>query len=256
MKYLPLFEISVGHSFYEDGHCPDVRVVANAATAVLLGKHRAVVKDRPSGAVVLVPVDDEGLPVIAFPAGASATFEIRVDGDEFHWVTDRTGMPAMHIDVPGLSTLVPALTPAAYPVTFTAKSARWVYYVVTDVAIGAGTGVVTIADTGASPVLFGTTNIRDLAALPDNSDPVAKRLAARYPSKRLLRFVSDAAITMSEQARKYLELRVDGSTVQEFLPNPSLDVVGRINVGSPAAAADTVYSVIEHFAQNTAMPAN
>jgi len=255
MKYEPLFEISIVHPYYEDGRCPDIRVVASAESDALLRQHRAIVKGRPQGVLVVVPVNDEGTLHLPFPDGAAVSFDVRVTGEDFHLVTDRTAMPPMKVDIAGLSALAPSASPASYAVTFTARPARWVYYVVTDVPKGTGTGDLTIVDMGASPLVFGDANKRDLVAAPDESDPVARRLAALYPDKRRLRFVSDAAVPAREASRKYVELRVDGSMVREHLPNPSIRAFSRIGVGDPAAAMDVVYTVIEHFTQSAGIPA-
>lgn len=246
MKYVPLFEVSVHHNYYEKGCCPDIRIMASAGSEALLHRHRAIVKQQERGVVVIVPVHDNGRPCIPFPAEASASFQLRIEGEEFHLVTDRATMPPLTVDIANLSTLVPSMTPSSYTVEFHAKSVRWVYYVVTN----SNSGEVSIVDLHSSPLNFGESNTRDLVATPDDADPIAKQLAARHPTRRRFRFISDTLVTMSEQPRKYLELRIDGTMVQEHLPNPSMGAFARLTSGG-----DILYNVIEHITQGSTLVA-
>jgi hypothetical protein len=283
MKYKPLFEVSLDHPYYENRRCPDVSVVASAETEALLRRHRAVWKARPNGAVVAVPVDSLGAPSVPFPADASLTFELHVVSADFHLITDTADILAIdapvytnpetetplavqvlnlvdrgtaerfdtrvlaRIEITHLSTLTPSVSPTRFDIALTARSARWAYYVVTDVPAGTSTGVVRIVDTDPAPsggaLVFGEA--RDLVGVPDANDPVAAVLAARFPGKRRIRFVSDLPITRSERSRKYLELRVDDQAVAESLPNPSIAAYTKIDMEEPAPT-DAWYGVIEY----------
>ena len=58
MKYMPLFDISIAHPYYDDARCPDVRVVVGEKSEALVRQHRLVQKSRSDGILVLAPVND------------------------------------------------------------------------------------------------------------------------------------------------------------------------------------------------------
>lgn len=288
MRYRPLFEISITHGYYTDPRCPDVRVVPGVGCAALLSRHRLVLKPGKDGIVVLTPVDAAGRPLVPLAPAAALTFDLRVENDDFPLFTELTaittkrtpvytnaGMPApggelslvdrdagrlprstlAMVEITGADSLLPAMTPANFKVRFTPKSGRWLYYVVSDAPAGSA-GAFRISDGDPAPpgpsVVFNAGDARDLVASPDASDPVAAALAARYPTMRRLRFVSGAAVTSSERARRYLELHLDGVRALESLPNPSLRSFARVGLGAPPVMADAWYCVIEHRAAGLA----
>jgi hypothetical protein len=163
------------------------------------------------------------------------------------------------LEIAGLSGFMPSMPPASFRVAFDARKARWVYYVVTDVPAETTTGALRIVDADPAPsggaLVFGELNARDLVATPDANDPVARALAARFPGKRRIRFVSDAPVAASARGRKYIEFRTNGISVEETLPNPSIAAYTRVEVGEPAAPVDAWYGVIEVMTQGAMLPA-
>ena len=126
--------------------------------------------------------------------------------------------------------------PGLFQIAFEAKRVRWKYFVVTDNS----SATFTIADNGDTPVLFSDTNRTDLNQNPDASDKIASMLAEQYPAMQRFRFVSDDLIDCRQQARKSLQLLLDGSKVVDPLPNPSL---------RNFTTGDALYQVVKYFSQ-------
>lgn len=336
MKYLPLLDLSLTHTYYSDGRCPDFRVTPTAATLNLLKNHRCILRFQPNGVQVLCPVTGDGEQFIPVSAGAVFAFVLYVNNPGFPWFTDLseharvaaplltnadlgeaepvqlaltsrramstesfavqrpaneerfvlsgypspetqardmavaglTGVPSVsgydapskHITVDSLAAsegsgfsvmyqTIPKqpwgifaeveihssdswpeilVGPARFEIAFTAKRARWSYYVVTD----RGDAQFQIQDREEPPLVFSSQNRRDLSQEPDLADDVAKSLAEQYPDLRRIRFVSDESVPCSDRSRKSIQLRMDGDLVGGILPNPSprnysmVDVLG------------------------------
>jgi hypothetical protein len=105
-------------------------------------------------------------------------------------------------------------TPKTFRVVFTAKHARWKYYVVLD----NNTLSPTIEDKD-KVVTFNEST--DLSKVSDPSDEIAKKLMEQYPNRRYFRFVSDSFIPCRQTTRKAVQLQLNGEKVVGTLPNPS-----------------------------------
>ena len=119
-----------------------------------------------------------------------------------------------------------AAGPDEFHIAFTAKEARWKYYII---ATSNGTNF-RIEDKDASPILFSDKNQTNLNQQPDSSDDVAIALAEQYPDMQRTRLVSDGLTPCQQQARKSIQLYLGNDQVAGALPNPSLRNYSTIDV--------------------------
>ncbi len=92
MKFLPVFDVRVTHSYYADGRCPDFLVEPTSRTQKLLRDHRCVAKTRPDGIGVLAAVDAKGKLFIPIPRDATFAFHLRLQNADFPLFTDLAGV--------------------------------------------------------------------------------------------------------------------------------------------------------------------
>jgi hypothetical protein len=104
-----------------------------------------------------------------------------------------------------------------FQIRLEAKKAKWIYYFVTDLSATRGAFAIT-SDQSATTLKF--------SAIPaDDSDTLAKALNAQYPTEAgfsLNRFVSDQPVSSQEGAIRGLQLKQDGQTIFDVLPNPAI----------------------------------
>lgn len=106
-----------------------------------------------------------------------------------------------------------AAGPDVFQLEFSARQARWSYYVVTD---NASATLRIVDQSKAGPLTF------EPARQPaPATDRVAADLAARYPGLRVVRLVSTAAVPCRQTARRSLQLFADTTLAIAGLPNPS-----------------------------------
>ena len=91
MKYVSLFSVSVRHSYYTKGKCPDFVMEPTRATQRLLNNHRLIFKTEPFGLRVLVPVTAQQTPLIPLMPGTTLTFQMRLTSPGFPLFTDLAG---------------------------------------------------------------------------------------------------------------------------------------------------------------------
>jgi hypothetical protein len=122
--------------------------------------------------------------------------------------------------------------PAQYVIPFTARSLRWCYYVVTSAAVGADAVRLTVGAPAAETrgLAFAAADAkRDLTQLPDVADPIGESVLARQPpGRRVLRFLADQPVALSDRPIRQIALEVDGQRQFENLPNPSPDALGAL----------------------------
>lgn len=133
----------------------------------------------------------------------------------------------------------------SFRITFGAKKARWIYYVLTD-----GTNLQSVLPTLEDKeriISFGEAELLDFSkgAVPD--DGIARGLAERYPGGRCFRFVSSGLVPCSQRPRKSIQLRLNGNGVMGPLPNPPLPNY-RIDLRD-SEREHTLYQVIRNFIQ-------
>lgn len=90
MRYLALFDLEIIHSYYADKSCPDFEVKPTPETQRLLDAYRCVVKYLSHGLRVLIPVNENGLPIYRFPEEAVFAFHLRLRNPYFELFTDMT----------------------------------------------------------------------------------------------------------------------------------------------------------------------
>jgi len=122
---------------------------------------------------------------------------------------------------------LPADDPAVFTLTFAPKEAYWTYYFVTN--RNDDPALFQIQDTDAAPISFSAQNRTDLNDHPDPDDAVAAMLAEQYPEMKRIRFISDEALACRQQARKNVQLVLNGDTLVQPLPNPSFRNPTRLN---------------------------
>lgn len=276
MKHRPLADLRVRHAYYADGRCADLTITPSAAGARTAARLRWIVKNESDGVRVLAPVDEGGGPFIALD-GARVELELRVANPELALFTELAeirGMTAPVFVNPGgqaggalvlqeqpgrrLSPGVLAEVaiggvdaawlvdgPARFTLELATRSARWVYYVVTDLHDGDielvdGDGLVFAPGTGV-----------DLHAAPDPGDRQAAELAARYPGARLLRFTSVGPVACSDAPRRRLELRHAGERLPLRVPGPSLTNYAshEFIVDSVPQRQESLFRVVKHLTQ-------
>lgn len=152
---------------------------------------------------------------------------------------------AIDVDDALLQASLAAGRPRAFLVAFARKAVRWCYYLVT--TLSTPLAGLTIADASpgdpAGHVVFGSGGRTDLAAEPDAGDETALDLARRYPGRRIVRFVSDAAVPCRQSPVKNLELHAADARLFAALPNPSLSNFAALRAaGSPTR--EVLYEVV------------
>jgi hypothetical protein len=188
-----------------------------------------IVRGRPVAGQPLSAFTIEGLGQVAQPASYDPTTRVIAvntrtahPGDAFK-ISYETAPPRARgvfaeVEIQ-LNNTMPDLAagPGQFQVAFSAKKARWKYYLITD-------RVDTrfqIEDKGAEPLAFSDKNRTDLNQQPDPADEIAQALAEQYPHMQRWRFVSDEPVPCRQQARKSIQLRLNGQPLFEALPNPS-----------------------------------
>ena len=129
---------------------------------------------------------------------------------------------ALTLDAPLLK---PMATPRAFVVPFTSANMRWAYYVVTDFSGDLSTLTVADATPGGAPraINIADAGRLELAAANVSGDPVGMDLLARYPTRRVMRLLSDAPVVSRDTPLGSLDLRFNGAALISHLPNPPPD---------------------------------
>jgi hypothetical protein len=282
MRYTPLLNLRLTHTYTADRRCTDFQIEPTLETRKLLDNYRCILRPVPGGVRVLMAVAADGAPFIAPRKGMSFAFQLRLRNPDFALFTDLTkidklaaplytnagvtaGEPVQLELVSRASPAAPprasgaladveidygdsaptiAASPRVFQIDFQAKQARWKYYIVTDSA----DAKFRIEDKEKeAPLAFGAAV--DLKRQPDRSDDVATALARQYPEMRQLRLVSEAAIPCRQTARKAIQLFVDDNLALASLPNPSPRnySIGVEQDGLPAENA--LFQVVKYVTQ-------
>jgi len=267
MKFLPLFDLKLKHSYYADGKCLDFLIAPTPSTDTMLRNHRCVLKSRPDGISVLTAVDEQLKLFIPLPQEATFTFQLQLQNSDFPLFTDLTQFAtkdtfkkiiypvkaSLGSDVFATVDIYNSFQqvseePAISEISFAARQSRWTYYFITDLS---DEGVVfRIIDTDASdPELFPDSHRTELNRNPDPLDPVAKMLTEQYPDMRCLRFVSGGLIPCRQVPRKNLQFRLGDSKIFEHLPNPSYRNYSRMNVdvNGNLQQQDTLFQIVKYI---------
>jgi hypothetical protein len=136
-----------------------------------------------------------------------------------------------------------------FQIQFTAKAARWKYYLLTDQK--GSNGRFTIEDKVAtgSPIGFSVQNRTFLNEAPDELDELATALARQYPELQRFRFVSNEPVRCSDAPRQNLELRSGSNTIFGVMPNPSIGNYSKIKqmIDGKPQEQDSLHHVIKYL---------
>lgn len=282
MKFLPALTVRITHSYYVDGRCPDFHIAPTPDTARVLRNHRSVLKSFPDSVSVMIPVGEAGKPFIAYPTETKFAFYLRLQNEDLPLFTDLSALngksvprytnTVLHLgqggelqldsgsgmEIPstakrGVFAIVEIVSnvtagllssqPPEFSVAFKAKPLRWRYYLITDEA----NAVFNIKDNRdkGTPLEFSGPISTTLSQSSDGSDDVIAQLASKYPGLRCLCFVSKDRIVCQENVRESIWLIMDGHTLSDPLPNPSLQRYAKVK----AEQEEFVFHVIKYFSQ-------
>jgi hypothetical protein len=253
VKFAPIFSIACRHSYYTDGVCHDLDIVATADTERLLKNHHCLLRSRSDGVLCSAELSNDGSMLIAVGPEETLTFNLILKNAGFALITDMAtiakqqsplftpadaevskggslqltssdqvlgnGVLAL-VEIPGKVFANPGMPTVQYSVDFVAKQALWLYYCITDLDVAGRDLQVLDLGTSGTPIVFSTKNRTDLGQTPDPDDPLAMELAGRYPDLSRLRFASDASVASRESPRS-LALQLDGHHFPDILPAPS-----------------------------------
>lgn len=280
MKYAPILDLRVTHSFYTDGVCADFAIEPSDETARLLDDHRCVLRTSPSGVRVQTALDDStGQPLVPLSSNAVMSFRLALQNGDFALFTDLAAVEALSSPLftnaapaggdPGELTLVQgsaARPPGVFVeaevhldgwgfggggvptflVAFEARQWRWAYYCVTDLVPSPDDLTIVDSSPSGTPdvLVFSAANTTQLHVNPDPNDPIGVQLTGRYPTMRCLRMLSDDAVACREEPRKYLELWHGTDRLSGPLSNPSVRRVSRIN--TPGQPQDLLFQIVKY----------
>jgi hypothetical protein len=127
-----------------------------------------------------------------------------------------------------------------FEVVFNVKEARWKYYLVADSTMTSAA----LSDQD-QVVVFAASDQTDLTKSPDPADPIAARLAQRYPNRQTFRFLSSAFIPCQQSARKGIQLQLNGTKAMDSLPTPALQ---SYSLDTRNATQEyTLYQIVKYF---------
>jgi len=157
------------------------------------------------------------------------------------------------VEIEVKSDLVNLKTPAQpapeYRISFRAKSARWAYYCVTNLAnsLAEYSVVDEPPSNGGAALVFGDDWKIDLETNPDPFDRLAQQLAEQYPTFKRYRFMSNDLIDCRQAARKGLKLQLGSNKLPGALANPSIRnfATVRIKIGDSVQEQDCLTEVVK-----------
>jgi hypothetical protein len=254
MSYRPLFELAITHAYLGDS-LPGPAAVPDQQTEARLRGLRLIGKPSSGRFRIFGEFDSEGALRVALPGPLPLRFVIERPGLELAFATDMAALipaslytdegapagnpqqlrpkPRTKADDPlpfalaavELTRAQVAAAAAGKPrrctVTLPVVTARWCYYLVTDLpnplpewSIGRGGGA-----KDPAPVFRDDGRLE----LTDSTegDATGAMLRRQNPGLRVLRFLSDAPFAARQAVVRGLELHVGGTRLFGALPNPS-----------------------------------
>jgi hypothetical protein len=289
MKYEQLLSISLKHTYYKDGLCPDFTVspqryteamlkrdaekrhnnknteklLDEKDTATLLRNYRCLVKPKENGIDIYVPVNDNKKPIIQFANDTQLSFELRLKNSEFPLYTDLSQLPSND------NFLRPD------PI----QDGRFGDNVFATIKIQRDFNKINEFSSNidfeffAKPVrwlyyLVTNQGINDSDFLitfdaqgsPSYTwkqitiaelDNISTMLAKEYPGMRRLCFVSEQNIPCREQGLKNIQLSLDQNKIFENLPAPPIRNFYRTNIGNTTEQADAIFTIVKSITNTT-----
>lgn len=274
MKHRRLFDLRVRHAYDGGGGCPDLQIVPRAwhpSGARALTRHRLLALPRPGGLEVACEVGGDGQPTIAL-SDLTLGFDVRVTGPDFAHYTDPAvwqditrptyrgssadGGPlalgagalayppdvAAAIEVSGLSAAWLAAPPRFY-LDLPARSAHWVYYLLTARPNGLPP---TITDGEPARALVFARALLSFDTTTAADDPVGHRLLARHPDRRCFRMLSDRTIACRRAPVRQLALYLGEELLLRELSNPPVSSHATVKVEPDEPPRPSLFRVIEY----------
>jgi hypothetical protein len=275
MAYRPLLELAITHAYLGGDALPGSAVVPDQRTEARLRGLRLIGKPSSGRFRIFGEFDSEGALRVALPAALPLRFAIQRPGPELAFATDMARLgpaslytdegapagnpqqlrpkPRTKVDDPHpfalaaveLTRAQVAAAAAGRPrrctVTLPVVTARWCYYLVTDLpnplsewSIARGGGA-----NGPAPA-FGDDGRVELTD-STKGDSTGAMLRRQNPGLRVLRFLSDAPFAARQAVVRGLELHVGGTRLFGALPNPSPGAT--VQIGKTAAFSQTLKMV-------------
>ncbi|MDD1606920.1 MAG: hypothetical protein LUQ28_01375 [Methylococcaceae bacterium] len=263
MKYEQLLSISLKHSYYRDGLCPDFTVIPQKVTETMLRNHRCVVKPKVNGINIYIPTDEAKIPIIKFTNGTQLSFNLRLKNPEFSLYTDFSQLPSngnfqlvdtkqdqwFGTDVFATINIQRDFnkideSASTIELAFFTKQVRWVYYLVTNQGNNDNDFLITFSGQGSPSFTWKQITIAE-------SDKISSLLANEYPKMRRLCFVSEQDIPCGESGLKNIQLSFGQNKIFENLPSPPLRNYYRTNVDNTHQQADAIFTIVKSITNTT-----
>jgi hypothetical protein len=271
MKYSPLVMLTLKHSFYEHGGCPDFKITPSSKTATLLNNHRCIVKPNMYGLTIYAPVENQQ-PLIRFADGSELFFDFILQNDEFPLYTDggveysnptglqlyqagnsikpeqailnvaKTNEPLFGIAMQRDFNQINAM-PGSDEIRFFAKPVLWFYYLVTDPANSEQLAIVDASQDASKTIWQRHTSLE--------GDSIYIQLGKQYPGMAIICFVSSQVLDCRESGSRHLQLKLGDHVVFEQLPSPSYRNYFQIGPKADAKPTDAIYEIVHYFSNTT-----
>ncbi|UII31377.1 hypothetical protein LVD17_24085 [Fulvivirga ulvae] len=247
MRYSEFFKIEINHQYFEADEMVEMVMTPDASTLRLLRGQRFLVKPMINGIRILMELDDQGTPRHNLQLGDVLTFEVYPTSNTFHAFTEAPdfgtgeilkftnlglsknettlavsvaegagsykGFPiAAKVEITIDKALIAANAAQKYAMAFSAKSARWKYYFVSDES----TSNLTIEDR-SQQLRFKSVDLQN-----DTVDKIIMALRSNFPHEKLFLFESETPIAFRRRALKNLQLTRNEDVIISHLPNPDL----------------------------------
>ena len=277
MQHARLLSLRIDHAGYEGGFCPDLSLDPAPASQRTLTRHRMLLRPRPWGLDLHVPLDAEGQPLLPWQPDQPLDFLVRAGSDA---VLQRTatgagpatwGLPpdaapgakpqtqaalvSLPTPAPAMPRLLAAIhlaglrrewlaAPPVFTLTLAPRLLPWVFYAITR---RAGSGDAAIPDQPAAkgrPALRFKSQL--LAGANTAGDPVGRLLLARHGDARCWRLVSARPVPVGGIGVPPLPLLLGQEAVIARLPTPPPDQVASGSLGAARSAPPVsfVYGVV------------
>jgi hypothetical protein len=282
MKYEQLISINLKHSYYKDGLCHDFTVspqkyteimlkknaeklIDEKDTATLLRNHRCLIKPKANGIDIYVPVNNDRTPVVQFANNTRLLFELRLKTPEFPLFTDLSQIPGNNnfqlldvkqeqdgrfgdkvfatINIQRDFNKIGDLSPHIEFV-FSARSIRWVYYLVTNQSANGSDFLITFTGQDSPGYTWKQITIAE-------SDKISAMLATEYPKMRQLCFVSEQDIPCFESGLKNIQLLFGQNKIFENLPAPPMRNYYRTHIDNTAQQTDAIFTIVKSITNTT-----
>lgn len=282
MKYLPLLGLNITHDYYKDTSCPDFSIEADEQTEKILRNHRCFLKINPTGFLILQAVDNDDDPFIKLSLSTKLRFKLKFVNSEFALFTDLSNFPkqgfavytnkgindgtlklietdirqgnnsfaAVEVYIDHSIKPVKNKDPIQYHIPFTAKSAYWEYFFITNKTTDNSDFQIKQSEhqegesRDGKPIGF-KKEVHTSRAITD-------WLRKQHPKASLLYFVSDEPVRCQQAPRKNIQLLLNGERLLNNLPNPSIrNSDQRISGdGDSATIQDTFFHIVKYIKQS------